>query len=988
MLVDPTPTVSAVNNQTLCNGLATTPVTFSGAVSGTAFNWTNSISSVGLASSGADSIPSFTAINTASSPVVATITVSPVVNGCAGSSTTYHYVVNPTPVIDPVTNRSACNNTSLGPVNFSGTGGGAGFVSDPLSFTWTNNDTGVGLGASGTGNIGAFTATNSSSQIDTATIIVTPAAASCAGMPDTFVIVVYPSPSLSPISSQTLCSGFNTGAVTFTSSVAGTYFTWTSTDTAIGLGFSGYDSIGAFTAINHGTVAVIDTIVVSASANGCMGDAGRFTYTVNPTPTLDTIFSQTTCNSFATAPVHFNGVIEGTTYSWTNTNTAVGLPSTGYDSVGAFIGTNTSNAAQTATITVTPSANSCIGSSRNYMYTIEPTPDVISPLSQVLCNAQSTAPVNFIGSVPLTAFSWTNSDTTIGLPAAGSGVIPSFTAADTTTAAVIATITVTPSANTCIGASHIFTITVNPTPTVAPIESQILCNAMSSGAIAFTGTVPGTAYSWINTNTAMGLSATGIDSVGAFTAINATNVPVTDTVTVTPQANGCIGAAQHFTFTVNPTPTVDAVASQVFCNTTATNTLTFSGSVAGAGYSWTNSDTTIGLTTGGTDSIVSFVVTDTASLPKLATITIVPAANGCTGNSGSFTFTVNPTPTLSSSQADTICSGAPFHYTPAGPVTGTAYTWNRAAVAGLSNTASSGTGAITETLINTVLHPVTATYVYTLTANACSNTQSVILAVNPMAPTPVITINPPAGLCSQTLYQNFGAANAPIDTVQYAWTAANAMVFAEGSSHQFALVNFTESGSAVVTLTANVAGIACYSKDTFAVSVGTGIAQQPAVIYFNGEFACIPSDADTYQWGYDNLQLDSTLLTGEINQDYLNASPDWANKYYWVMTTKGGCSQKTYYKGPLDVQNVNDRPAGSVQLYPNPATDVVTMHYSGPAAGAITAEVYTLLGQKVATAQFVENKAVVSVAGLAAGNYVVTYLSNDVRIAASRLVKD
>ena len=67
-------------------------------------------------------------------------------------------------------------------------------------------------------------------------------------------------------------------------------------------------------------------------------------------------------------------------------------------------------------------------------------------------------------------YTWTNDDTSIGLAASGTGDIASFTATNTGTAPVIATIVVTPhfenGSVTCDGPSKTFTITVNPTAEV------------------------------------------------------------------------------------------------------------------------------------------------------------------------------------------------------------------------------------------------------------------------------------------------------------------------------------------------------------------------------------------------------------------------------------------------------------------------------------------------------------------------------------------
>ena len=63
----------------------------------------------------------------------------------------------------------------------------------------------------------------------------------------------------------------------------------------------------------------------------------------------------------------------------------------------------------------------------------------------------------------------------IGLAANGNGDIASFTGLNTTSNPVVAIITVTPTANGCVGPDSTFTITVNPTPLVNIIADQALC---------------------------------------------------------------------------------------------------------------------------------------------------------------------------------------------------------------------------------------------------------------------------------------------------------------------------------------------------------------------------------------------------------------------------------------------------------------------------------------------------------------------------------
>ncbi|MDB5031396.1 gliding motility-associated C-terminal domain-containing protein [Mucilaginibacter sp.] len=71
----------AQTGQTISNGDNTTVINFPG--TGCAYFWTNSNPSIGLPSKGEGNIPSFTAINTGTVPVTATITATPVTGGTA-----------------------------------------------------------------------------------------------------------------------------------------------------------------------------------------------------------------------------------------------------------------------------------------------------------------------------------------------------------------------------------------------------------------------------------------------------------------------------------------------------------------------------------------------------------------------------------------------------------------------------------------------------------------------------------------------------------------------------------------------------------------------------------------------------------------------------------------------------------------------------------------------------------------------------------------
>jgi len=339
--------------------------------------------------------------------------------------------------------------------------------------------------------------------------------------------------------------------------------------------------------------------------------------------------------------------------------------------------------------------------------TVNPIPEV-DQISNMEFNAgENTGIITFTGSVAETVYHWTNDTPSIGLAAEGVGNIMSFIAINITSVPVVATITVTPvSAAACIGEEMTFTITVNPAPattytitalagsngTIDP-EGTITVNAGENQTFAFT---PATCYE-INEVLVDGNPATVTDNSYTFTNVTANHTihvtfkPIVYTQTIV--ASICEGEEYDFygemlteegvytativnglgcdvevtlTLTVNPIPDAEQIANLDFNAGENTGIITFTGSVAGTVFHWTNDTPSIGLAAEGTGNIMSFIAINTTSVPVVATITVTPvSAAACIGEEMTFTITVNsalPTYTI------TATAGTGGKITPSGAV--------------------------------------------------------------------------------------------------------------------------------------------------------------------------------------------------------------------------------------------------------------------------------------------------------------------------------
>ena len=82
------------------------------------------------------------------------------------------------------------------------------------------------------------------------------------------------------------------------------------------------------------------------------------------------------------------------------------------------------------------------------------------------CHNDPTIDYIFNGSSGASTYNWVNDNISIGLPASETGDILSFTATNTDLVNQLATITVEPVLNGCVGTTQVIQILVKPIPTV------------------------------------------------------------------------------------------------------------------------------------------------------------------------------------------------------------------------------------------------------------------------------------------------------------------------------------------------------------------------------------------------------------------------------------------------------------------------------------------------------------------------------------------
>uniref|UniRef100_UPI003BF91618 discoidin domain-containing protein n=1 Tax=Rubrolithibacter danxiaensis TaxID=3390805 RepID=UPI003BF91618 len=235
------------------------------------------------------------------------------------------------------------------------------------------------------------------------------------------------------------------------------------------------------------------------------------------------------------------------------------------------------------------------------------------------------------------------------------------------------------------------------------------------------------------------------------------------------------------------------------------------------------------------------------------------------------------------------------------------YSWSRAAVTGISNSAVTGTGSVNETLTNTTTSPVNVVYAYTITANGCSNTQNVTVTVNPK---PNVS-NQTAATCSGAAF-TVTPTGVPAGTT-YTWSAPVVTGGLTGGSAQATGVTsisqtLTNPTTSVQTATYTVTPTSgsCVGN-TFTVTITVNpkpsVTSQTATICSGSSFTVTPSGVPagtTYTWSAPlvtgGLTGGSAQATGvsSISQTLTNPTTSVQTATYTVTPAAGGCTGNTF----------------------------------------------------------------------------------------------
>ncbi|MDF3078626.1 MAG: type sorting protein [Sphingobacteriaceae bacterium] len=446
---------------------------------------------------------------------------------------------------------------------------------------------------------------------------------------------------------------------------------------------------------------------------------------------------------------------------------------------------NTTTSPITVLYLVIPSANGCNSASFTYSVTVNPTPQITSAASTIVCNSKAQN-YTITSSVTGSSYTWSRatvpgiSNLTVSNQA---GNIISESLTNTTSSPVVVTYVIIPAANGCAGPAFEYKVTVNPTPVITNTSmSQTVCSQGSASSVSLQSNVSSVTFAWTATASAeiQGYSSSGTGDIPVQTLVNSGNTQGKITYVITPLYNGCPGIPANYVVFVNPKPATPTIAANSpVCENYTLNLTT--PTIAGASYSWTGPN---GFVSNVQNPSISNVTSAAAGL-YLVRVTV----DGCSSDAGTATISVTPTPAKPAIVSNSpVCAGTTLTLS-TNTVAGASYSWT-------------GPNGFTSSLQNPQISASTTsasgTYTLTVTVNGCTSPAGTsTLVVNAIPQAPTAGSNSP--VCENS---NVNLFTNTVSGASYSWTGPNGFT-STAQNPVVANAKVVNAGKYFVTVTVN-----------------------------------------------------------------------------------------------------------------------------------------------------------------------------------------
>ena len=543
------------------------------------------------------------------------------------------------------------------------------------------------------------------------------------------IIIPEPTVDIPSINGNEYCNEASVPSVAFTGNTLNnkryewSYKSDTGSNVNIGLPASGTGNIPEFTAKNNSSDIINVVFTVVPFGNSCEGIPITYTISIKPTPTITKPENITLCAGKEISFSNFIPSVQGTKFTIESSNTDIQFTTNNKGNITGINYDTNIEATINTIVTVTPEKD-CIGPAETFNVTINPRPRFEFDVNYfTFCNGVLTNPISFENEIPFGKITYDiTGGSSIGISnKSGVTQISSFTPVNNGTTSIIKNIIVTPKANGCAGEPIEIPVKVMPSPIVNASFTKNICSGEVTN-IVLSSPVANTEFIWTvdaPTGIAGASQSTEPSNNISQQLINNTSTAQVVTYKVTPKAETCPGTTIPIKITVNPTPSFEITVPECIVSVDLTNPTIKNNSALNYSY-WTDVNATAALTNPTKVGIGTYYIKGTSN-------------SGCSFIEEVVIDKIQPVINNLADAPSEICSGEAFNYLPVSNLGETVISWSREAIGENPATDSSGRNNANpnESLINKTGSPITATYIFTLVNNGCTNNTAVEVIIQP-----------------------------------------------------------------------------------------------------------------------------------------------------------------------------------------------------------------------------------------------------------------
>lgn len=539
-------------------------------------------------------------------------------------------IIASSPAMSAISNKTLCNGNAVSAISFSSTFSG-------ITYTWTNNTPSIGLAASGSGNIGTFTAINPGATPITATVTVTPKSGSTIDS----AVFNY----TGTLQTWTVPAGVTTANFEVRGAQGGSV-----TTTCAATGGKGARMIGDIAVTPGEIISIMVGEQGLTNGSDAGGGGGTFVVRTGNVPLIVAGGGGGATNNITQCGANRDGKDAVTTTSGTSSGN--GLVAGGTPTNGG--GASTGSGGGGGGFTTNGTAGTGLANNNGKSY--------------INGGAGGTGNNNDRGGYGGGGAGWftggnggggggyaggATSGTQPFTGGGGGGSYNSGTNQNNTAGFQTGNGNVKIKFGTnsgCSGTPINFTITVNPTKSTT--LNQTIC---SSQTYFWNGANRNTSGIYPDTFTA----ANGCDSIVTLNLLVNPSSSSTLNITICASTSylwnginrnspgayldtfvnfkGC-DSIVTLNLSVTPAPTVDSITDKIICHNSNLGPINFTGPVVSTIYTWTNNTPSIGLAASGTGNIPVFMANNSGSTPITSTVTVTPTFGSSSGNLDSVFF--------------------------------------------------------------------------------------------------------------------------------------------------------------------------------------------------------------------------------------------------------------------------------------------------------------------------------------------------------------